>query len=445
MASVAGGTEIGVVVGCEGGERVVCVVETATEESVVEKWAVETPVDAVVVDARQPPTPIAITRKRGNDRLGTSSGYGPLVLRERLVDRIREAGPIPFEEYMALALYHPEGGFFTGGPLRSARQGDFLTSPEVSPLFGGMLARFAEAERERLGLRECFAVVDFGAGSGSLLRPLVGALRRPAEVWAVEVSEAARLALAELLPPQRVVGSWHQLPERLTGVILANELLDNLPAALAVRKTEGWEERWVDFRDGELVLVPVSARSEVADWAERFGGPVPLDGQVEVQRAAGAWLGTALDRLVAGAAVVIDYGDTASGLASRRPEGSLRTYQRQHLGPDPLLAPGHVDITMDVNFTALSEMAAQQNASVELLSQAAFLERLGLRDELGRLRDEELTLAREGEWMERLRTRSRVKDGETLLHPRGLGDFRVLVARPRSGTGIKGPCVKVRR
>jgi SAM-dependent MidA family methyltransferase len=150
---------------------------------------------------------------------------------------------------------------------------------------------------------------------------------------------------------------------------------------------------------------------------------------VEVQLAAGEWLRRALDHIAAGAVVVIDYGGTAEELEPRRTRGTLRTYRNHHLGPDPLVAPGETDVTVDVNFTALCAVAAGTGAVAELHRQDDFLATLGLRDEVSRLRHLELELARSGDAVERLRVRSEKTDAETLMHPRGLGDFRVLVVR----------------
>ncbi len=349
------------------------------------------------------------------------------MLRDTLVARIADGSPLPFEDFMAACLYDPTGGFFATGPLRSVKSGDFLTSPEVSPRFGATLARFAAAERRRVG--EPFTVVDVGAGSGSLLRSLLATLSPPAAAWAVEASPAAREALAGVVGPARVVASLGELPGPLTGVIVANELVDNLPVALAVRTGDGWEERWVGAADGRLELVARPARSAVRDWCDAYGGVVPEGGMVEVQIAATQWVGTALSALRLGALVVIDYGGTAEELEPRRTQGTLRTYRAHHLGPDPLDEPGETDVTVDVNFTALLAAAEAAGARAELHRQDDFLAEWGLRAELADLRRRELDLARAGDPMERLRVRSELGDAETLLHPRGLGDFRVMVAR----------------
>jgi SAM-dependent MidA family methyltransferase len=350
------------------------------------------------------------------------------VLRHRLVERIRQEGPLRFDELMRVALYDPEAGYFATGPLRSEKAGDFLTSPEVSPLFGETIARFVDAEAGRIGARPV-DVVEVGAGSGSLLRPLLDALEVSVRARAVEVSAAARVRLAARVPAAAVLSSLDAVEGRLRGVIVANEVADNLPAALAVRRGRGWAERLVAVVGDTLAWAEGPPRPEVGAWAERFAGPVAEGGQVEVQLAAGAWMRHLVGLLEAGAVLVFDYGDAGEGLAPRRAEGTLRTYRGHHLGPDPLAEPGATDITMDVDVAALAAAAEEAGAEVEVLAQAAFLERWGLTERLAALRREELALARSRREMECLQVRSRITDGEALLHPRGLGDFRVVVAR----------------
>lgn len=352
------------------------------------------------------------------------------MLRDRIVEEIERHGPMRFDRFMEISLYDPNGGFFGSGPLRSDREGDFLTSPEVSPLFGRTLGAFAAAERARVG--EPFVVVECGAGSGSLLSPLLEVASVPA--YAVEASPAARLRL-EALSGVTVVPDLGDVPRPTRGVVIANELLDNLASPIAVRRGAAWNEVAVTTGHHGLAWTEIDARGEVAAWADRHGGTVPEGGRVEVQLAAAAWIHRALDLLAAGAVVVIDYGDDTAGLAGRRDTGTMRTYRSHHLGPDPLVAPGSMDITMDVDFTALAAVARDAGAAVEVTTQTAFLERWGLRDALSRIRHAELDAARRGDTMQRLWLRSEVTGAETLLHPRGLGDFRVLVATKEKGPG----------
>ncbi|HEX5696812.1 MAG TPA: SAM-dependent methyltransferase, partial [Acidimicrobiia bacterium] len=225
-----------------------------------------------------------------------------MPVKELIQEQIAAGGPIPFEEFMRLALYHPDGGYFADGRLRSEKAGDFLTSPEVSGLFGETLARFVDAERIRIG--EPFEVVEVGAGSGSLLRSLLGSLDVVAR--AVEVSPAAREALTGLLPDGNVT---ERLPPRVRGVVIANELIDNIPMALAQKAGDVWRERWVG-RDGDgLGFVDADVRPEVLAWLESNAGDVGDGGWVEVQLEALAWLGEALGALVSGSVLILDYGD----------------------------------------------------------------------------------------------------------------------------------------
>jgi SAM-dependent MidA family methyltransferase len=351
------------------------------------------------------------------------------VLRDQILDLVRREGPIPFERFMHLALYDPEGGFFSAPTLRSQKGGDFLTSPEVSPLFGETLAAYVSGVRDRLG--EPFVVVEVAAGSGSLLTPLLAAVG--CDAWAVEVSPPARTALAPVVGEERVVSGLEALPSGLRGVMIANELLDNLPMAVAQLEADGWRERWVGEEAGSLVFVDAQPRPEVVAWLDAYAGEVDEGAWVEVQLEAGRWIRDALERLEEGALVLIDYGDTAENLAPRRRDGTLRTYRGHHLGPHPLDEPGATDITADVNVTAAVAAARQAGAEVRMFRQDDFLAAHGLRDRISGLRHRELELARAGDEIERLQVRTLRTEAETLVHPRGLGDFRVVLAEVGPG------------
>jgi SAM-dependent MidA family methyltransferase len=337
-----------------------------------------------------------------------------LNLKQRILTDIIDDGPMPFDRFMDLALYD-EDGFFGGDLLRSDKGGDFLTSPEVSSLFGETLATYVAGVRERIG--EPFQVIEVAAGSGSLLRPMLATI--DVQALAVEVSPAARSSL------EQFVDVTETLPAQIRGVVIANELLDNLPMALAQLVDGQWRERWVGAEGEALVFVDAEPRQEVLEWLRAYAGPVDEGGWVEVQLAARAWVQDVVDRITVGSLLVIDYGDTAENLRPRRRDGTLRTYRAHHLGPHPLDEPGETDITADVNFTALLDIVP----GATLTRQDDFLTELGLRERLSELPGKELEAARSGDEMERLRLRTLKTEAETLLHPRGLGDFRVLAAR----------------
>ncbi len=370
-------------------------------------------------------------------------------MHERIIGLIESGGPLPFERFMTEALYG-EGGFFVAQTLRSQKGGDFLTSPEISPLFGATIAAWVVDVAANTG--EPIDIVEVGSGSGSLLRPLLVAVEEAgvsvATVWAVEVSPAARRALVaddRLSGRVRVVSGLGELPESLCGVVVANELLDNLPMAIAQLTPSGWRERWVGVDGDRLCFVDAPARPEVLEWLDRHSGPVDVEGWVEVQLEAQRWLLAMSRRLDRGAMLLIDYGDTAENLAPRRRDGTLRTYRAHHLGPHPLDEPGATDITADVNFSALLATASSLGLGARLHRQDEFLSVWGLRAAVSDRRHRELDLARAGDETARLVVRSERSEMETLLHPRGLGDFRVLEVtvpadhRSRTGSHRAGP------
>lgn len=328
-------------------------------------------------------------------------------------------GAIPFSEFMRLALYG-EHGFYTSGRGRAGRRGDFLTSPEVGPLYGAVIARALDAWWHELGCPAPFTVVDAGAGPGTLARSVLAAepeCRRAGALRyvAVEVSAAQR----ERHPAE--VESVAVLPaEPLVGVVLANELLDNLPFRLLVFD-DGWREAYVATgSDGRFVEVLVPA---VDVPGELLPPTAPLGARVPVQDAAARWVRDALALIERGRLVVTDYCSAATGLCAKRPwRDWLRTYREHGRGRHYLLDVGEQDITAEVAIDQLSAAAGLPDA---VRTQAQLLQRWGITElvaEGKRVWAEQA--ARPG--LEAMRMRSRVSEAEALLDPGGLGGFTVL-------------------
>lgn len=326
------------------------------------------------------------------------------------------SGPVPFEQFMDEALYGSSGFYTSGGS--AGRRGDFITSPEVGPLFAAVLARHLDAEWKRIGCPDPFTVVDVGAGPGTLARGVVAARPACAEAMhyvAVEVSDIQRDR-----HPEGVESAAGLPAGPLDGVIIANELLDNLPFRLAVFD-QGWREAFVDVdRDGrpvERLSEPFDPVPTVLPKTGSFGARAPL-----IDRAAG-WIDDARGRLRSGSLLVIDYGVPRTAELAMRPwRDWLRTYRGNERGDHYLAAPGHQDITTDVPFDQLPEPDS-------LRSQAQFLQLRGIDDlvEEGRRIWTEQA-ARPG--LEAMRMRSRISEAEALLDMAGLGGF--LVAEWRS-------------
>ncbi|MGK0274132.1 MAG: SAM-dependent MidA family methyltransferase [Ilumatobacter sp.] len=320
---------------------------------------------------------------------------------------------VPFDEFMRDALYG-EAGFYTkpnGG--HAGRRGDFLTSPEVGPLFGAVVANYLDAVWKRIGEPTEFTVVDAGAGPGTLARSIAAAKPR--------CFEAMRYVAVELSGGQRDrhpagIESTASMPaEPFDGVVIANELLDNLPFRLAVFD-DGWREAYIDREaDGSLterLSAPFDPTPAQLLQTATLGARVPL---IEQAR---EWIESARQLVRNGTVLAIDYGVPLTAELAQRPwRDWLRTYRGNERGEHYLAAPGTQDITTDVPFDQLPEPDA-------LRSQAQFLQLWGIDDlvnEGKRIWDEQA--ARPG--LEAMKMRSRVSESEALLDPSGLGSFLV--------------------
>ncbi|MEO1057943.1 MAG: SAM-dependent methyltransferase [Actinomycetota bacterium] len=337
---------------------------------------------------------------------------------EEIRAEIERAGAMPFERFMQLALYG-EQGFYTRSDGGSAgRRGDFLTSPEVGPLFGAVVARMLDAEWARLGRPDPFTVVDLGAGPGTLARAVHAA--SPA------CRDAMHYVAVELSPAQRArhpehVASVAELAEvgttgSLDGVVIANEVLDNVPFQLAVFDG-GWREAFVVLDGhGELVerlSAPFDPAPPVLPPTAAHGARAPLVGR------AADLVDAARALLRSGTVVVVDYGVARTAELALRPWREwLRTYRSNERGGHYLANPGEQDITADMPVDQLPTHDA-------LRTQAQWLARWGIDD-----------LVAEGKqvWAERaarpdleaMRMRSRISESEALLDPAGLGAFLAL-------------------
>lgn len=356
------------------------------------------------------------------------------VVEERIVARIGREGPLPFDAVVDEALYG-EGGFYATGGGAGRSGADFLTSPEVGPLFGACVARALDAEWRALDEPSVFVVVEGGAGAGTLCRSILaaGPACAPALRYVlVERSPALRGRAASALPVEPaaqvlggttagpVVALLADLPPGpLVGFVLANELLDNLPPQLARRDPGGeWEELRVGVdATGALTFEGWPAPPAVAVAADRFAGDPPPGSIVPVPRQAQRWVQRARASLEAGRVVCLDYADATASLARRPISEWLRTYRGHDRGGHPLERLGEQDVTCEV--------PADQLAPESQRSQAEWLRAHGLDD---------LVEAARAAWhaaaaapdLEALKARSRVNEAAALTDPAGLGAFQVL-------------------
>lgn len=332
-------------------------------------------------------------------RLGSTLPEPPPEARavgERLRGHLRallsaRGGAIPFRDYMEQALYAPGLGYYSAGSHKLGAAGDFVTAPEISPLFARTLARPCAQVLQSLGGGD---ILEVGAGTGRMAADLLAELEAlgslPERYRILELSAELRERQAQTL--QREVPALAErvewldgLPERLTGVVLANELLDAMPvhrfcvdgaaaAELYVTEAAGefaWQTGpWSDPR------LPARLRS-----IESVLSAPLADGYVsEINLAAEDWLRSVAGLLEAGLVLLVDYGHTrAEYYHPQRFMGTLQCHYRHRVHGDPLSLPGLQDITAHVDFTAVAEAGCE--AGLELVgytNQANFLLGSGL-------------------------------------------------------------------
>jgi SAM-dependent MidA family methyltransferase len=299
-----------------------------------------------------------------------------------------QGGWLPFERFMALALYAPGLGYYTRAHRIFGHHpgdgSDFVTAPELSPRFGATLARQLAQALQATGTCE---VWEFGAGSGALAAQILGTLAASPDFAGlsyhiVELSAALRARQAERLAPWAARVQWHERwPDALHGVVIGNEVLDAMPVTLLHRVQGQWHERGVVW----------DAAQQRWAWSDRPTAqrpPLPVAGQhdylTEIHPQAHAFVQSLGERLVRGAVFLIDYGfPEHEYYHPQRDRGTLMCHRAHRSDDDPLQDVGDKDITAHVNFTGVA--LAAQAAGLEVLgytSQGRFLLNAGVLDGL---------------------------------------------------------------
>ncbi len=353
------------------------------------------------------------------------------ALVERICSEIRRGGPMPFARFMELALYDPDGGYYRSRDARPGRGGDFLTAPELHPIFGEMLAHAVEQAWERLERPDPFVVVEHGAGEGALATslldtvrdtPLAGSIRyRP-----VEVDEGRMRALRDRLETaglaDRLEGGPSDAP--FDGVVLANEVLDALPVH-RVRRVDGELRELAVAVGADGAFVEVDLAPSTAALAERLAADriELVDGQTaEICLALDDWIARASAPLRRGLVLLIDYGAVAAELYDpvRRRAGTLRAYVRHQVHDDPYRFVGRQDLTAHVDVTAVERAAVAAGlTTIGITTQAEALMGLGIEERLREIQADRATTFEDYTLLRSALLR--------LLDPAAMGRFRFMV------------------
>jgi NADH dehydrogenase [ubiquinone] 1 alpha subcomplex assembly factor 7 len=305
---------------------------------------------------------------------------------------IKETGPLPLSQYMALVLGHPRLGYYmTRDPLGA--KGDFITAPGISQMFGELTALWLAEQWLSQGSPKRIALAELGPGRGTLMQDALRALRsipgllEAAEIHLVETSPALRAAQATRLPGATWHDSIDKLP-RLPLFLIANEFFDALPVSQFEKTERGWCERYVALADGASIetprFAPVLAPEPLASTSLAAHLQDARTGSIFEASPASTSIAHALGQRIAhdgGAALIIDYGHAQSGM------GDTFQAMRAHGFVNPYESPGEADLTAHVDFAALAAACCAGGAAAHgPVEQGAFLRVIGIEARAARLK-----------------------------------------------------------
>jgi SAM-dependent MidA family methyltransferase len=326
---------------------------------------------------------------------------------ERLIERIRDeidshSGWISFERFMEMALYEPGLGYYSAGSTKLGEAGDFVTAPEISPLFSRCLANQAREVLENLGGGD---ILEIGAGSGVMAADVLAELHRvtalPNRYFILEVSadlrERQRTRLAELPDEVKSRVQWlDHWPDELRGVVLANEVLDAMPVQRFRIRSDVVNCIGVTWQLGQLDWSEVKAdavlEKRVREIEQELGERFPDGYGSEINMRLPSWVQSLALSMSAGVAILIDYGLPRSQYyRQERNEGTLLCHYRHRFHDDALVRVGVQDIGAWVDFTAVAEAASNADMSVAGFStQAHFLIGCGIEQFIAGLAEADL-------------------------------------------------------
>ena len=309
------------------------------------------------------------------------------------------------------ALYS-KYGFFNNEKVRSKKSGDFLTSPEVSEYFGKILNKWIQKNNLDLNITE------FGSGTGSLIEQIENKNK-----FAVEISSTAREELSQ--KNIQNASSLEELTYKNSDLVFGNEVLDNIPCSVAIYKDGKWQEKIISFDDGMFSYDFVEARKKIVEWIElnRIKANENID--IEIQINIDIFLEKIINKLNPKNFLFFDYGYEQKDRDKRKYRSLLRTYKDHHLSVDPISEPGNVDITYDINFSAVIRKLKTLGYESNLSLQREFLITNGFDEYFDDLQKKLLF----SEGIENLKINSQLSGLKALIDSNGLGGFYCLEAK----------------
>ena len=306
-------------------------------------------------------------------------------------------------------------GFFNTTKVRSNKEGDFLTSPEVSDYFGYFISNFVKVNNIDKNL------LEIGAGTGSLGYQIDKFSNKTPLV--VEKSKTAITSLEDM--QFTVYESVDSMSKEDIGLLYMNEVLDNVPCSIAVNKDGEWFEKIIRLKQDQLVYDLVPAREVNLDWISDFNIDALEGIEIEIQKNSTEYLIKLISKFNPEFLIIIDYGYEFHERKDKPYKSLIRTYKNHHLAGDTILQPASTDITYDVNFSSVKTTLNSLNYTVELLTQKEFIEQNGF-ENLYKKINIEFQVA---EGIQKLKLKSDLVGLDAISNNRGLGGFMVAVAK----------------
>ena len=315
-------------------------------------------------------------------------------LSDIIIQKIQQFGALSFRDFMEMALYHPELGYYTSSRDKIGKHGDYYTSPNLTPAFGEMLGRQLEEMWHILGEKE-FTVVEMGAGTGILSSDVLSYLKKNEALYEGFNYCIIEKSLAMREEQKKRLGGkvkWYNSIEELSGFsgcVFSNELVDAFPVHLVVMEKELMEV-FVDYKNGFIeTLKPAS--NELKKYFDELGVMLPQGYRTEVNLDAIKWIKEIGASLNVGFVITIDYGYPSFELyQDYRNRGTLMCYYKHTANETPFEHIGEQDITSHVNFSALFHWGSKNGLELcGFTDQSHFLIGLGIEEYLKKLQEKE--------------------------------------------------------
>jgi len=310
-----------------------------------------------------------------------------MQLTDVIIQQIKSHGPMSFHDFMEMALYYPEKGYYTSTSEKIGINGDFYTSSNLSPLYGAMIGKQIEEMWYCIGEKE-FTIVEYGAGNGMLCHDILSTLRGNKKMFdhlrycIIEKSKTMR-EREQFLNCDNV--SWHDSIADIgdvTGCIISNELADNF-AVHRVAMHDELMEVFVDYKDGFIEILRPAAL-ELKEYFNELNVQLADGYSTEINLEATEWIADVGKTLNKGYVITVDYGFPSSELYTpQRRDGTLVCYYKHQVTFDPYINIGYQDITTHINFSALSHWGEKYGLKCTgYTNQANFLLGLGIKERL---------------------------------------------------------------